>query len=57
MDSITITLRRPNQDITVAVGAHPMIALDENGNEVQLTRGECQEVGDRVAAGENETGC
>jgi hypothetical protein len=56
----TLTVRRPDQDITVALGQwglwEVMEALDENGNPVALTPKEEVDVCVRATHGEDETG-
>lgn len=59
--NVTLTISRPDQDLTVEVtvssfGAVPTHAIDEDGNEVDLTHEEMAEVIARALAGEDETG-
>jgi hypothetical protein len=53
----TLTVRRPNQDLTVEVrGEQITTVLDEDGNNTPLTEKEKVEVLARAWAGEDETG-
>lgn len=61
MASTTLTVRRPDQDITVELHSfegdwYVVASIDEMGNQVHLTTAEKTQVKARAAAGEDETG-
>jgi hypothetical protein len=63
MTDTTLTIRRANQDITVAVRYRPKHgrwtikeAVDEDGNPVSLDMAEQLSICERAKAGEDETG-
>ena len=54
----TLTVRRPDEDITVALNDQGRITeiLDEQGDEAKLTEDEKRQVLARWTVGEDETG-
>ena len=60
-EKVTLTVRRPNQDITVVLQAHDdewfvIYSVDEVGYQAQLTGLERANVKARAHRGEDETG-
>jgi hypothetical protein len=63
-DIVTLTVRRPEQDITVVLRRNPDVmgawvieeSLDEHGNPVHTTQREKNSLYERARAGEDETG-